>query len=126
MGVKNVKQGKQDIYTPFKRSTNYAGGYDSIPKCISFLNSQWFESFTIAQSWLLHTYFLSFLSPKPKIYIGMYFPKLEILEISYFPQRAVASWGILNRYWLDPKKSPKCFANLHGLNEVARQKQGYC
>ena len=44
---------------------------------------------------------------------------------NYFPQRAVASWGILNRYWLDPKKSPKCFANLHGLNEVARQKEGY-
>ena len=55
----------------------------------------------------------------------MYLPKLKILEISYFPQRAVASWGILNRYWLDPNKSPKCFANLHRLNEVARQKEGY-
>ena len=44
---------------------------------------------------------------------------------SYFPQRAVASWGILNRYWLDPNKSPKCFAYLHGLNEVARQKERY-
>ena len=54
--------------------------------------------------------------------------KIEILEISYFPQRAVASWGILNRYWLDPDKngqSPKCFANFHRLNEVARKKEGY-
>ena len=37
----------------------------------------------------------------------------------------LASWGILDRYWLDPDKSPKGFANLHMLNEVACQKEGY-
>ena len=55
----------------------------------------------------------------------MYIPKFDILEISYFPPRAVASWGILNRYWFDPKKSPKCFATFHKLNDVARQKEGF-
>ena len=42
----------------------------------------------------------------------------------YFPSER-SELGILNRYWLDPDKSPKCFANLHRLNEVVRQKEGY-
>ena len=45
-----------------------------------------------------------------------------------FPPASGASWGILNRYWLDPDKngkSPKCFANFHRLPEVTRQKEGY-
>ena len=37
-----------------------------------------------------------------------------------FPPARGASWGILNRYWLDTNKSPECFDNLYRLNEVAR------
>ena len=36
---------------------------------------------------------------------------------------SILSFDKSNRYWLDPKKSHKCIANFHGLNEVARQKK---
>ena len=54
--------------------------------------------------------------------------KIENFGNFLFPPASGASWGILNRYWLDPDKtakSPKCFANFHRLPEVTRQKEGY-
>ena len=47
----------------------------------------------IGPCWLFDTYFLTFLPPKPQIFIGVYYPKLKILEISYFPQRAERAGG---------------------------------
>ena len=47
-------------------------------------------------TWICHAV------PKPQIFIGVYYPKLKILEISYFPQRAERAGGWA--YILFPKK----------------------
>ena len=59
--------------------------------------------------------------------LGYIYETVEF-KMKLFPPASGTSWGILNRYWLDPDKnakSPKCFANFHKLPEVTRQKEGY-